>query len=152
MQEFKYDKKVIEVYRELMGDVNVIYKDFFELAPCEIPKSDVPAASLPIQPFSIATKRLQGSYELNKLYWDIFYQLVRCKMPKCFLIETTKAAIKNLKLEDYMVLYNFFKFHKSTNANQNLHLTLTASIQLTFQLPTQHPISPSHPFQKLNNF
>ena len=39
------DERAIEVYRELIGNVDVIGKDFFVLDPYEIPTSDVLAAT-----------------------------------------------------------------------------------------------------------
>jgi DNA (cytosine-5)-methyltransferase 1 len=82
------DKYAKMTYQSYYGDMP--HGDIHTITPCEIPDFDILLAGFPCQPFSQAGQK-QG---FNDTRGTLFFQIekiIRCKMPKAFLLENVKG-------------------------------------------------------------
>jgi DNA (cytosine-5)-methyltransferase 1 len=81
----KYAKMTYQSYYDDMphGDIHTI-------TPCEIPDFDILLAGFPCQPFSQAGHK-QGFNDTRGTMFFQIEKIIRCKMPKAFLLENVKG-------------------------------------------------------------
>ncbi|GAB6035422.1 DNA (cytosine-5-)-methyltransferase [Galenea microaerophila] len=64
--------------------------DITQITPCEIPDFDILLAGFPCQPFSQAGHRKGFNDTRGTLFFEI-EKIIRCKMPRAFLLENVKG-------------------------------------------------------------
>jgi DNA (cytosine-5)-methyltransferase 1 len=81
----KYAQKTYQSYFDEMpsGDIT-------QVTPCEIPDFDILLAGFPCQPFSQAGHKKGFNDTRGTLFFEI-EKIIRCKMPRAFLLENVKG-------------------------------------------------------------
>jgi|TARA_B110000902_G_C14255349_1_gene567647 DNA (cytosine-5)-methyltransferase 1 len=94
----KYAKLTYQsFYKEVPdGDIN-------EVTPCEIPDFDLLLAGFPCQPFSQAGHKKGFNDTRGTLFFQI-EKIIRCKMPKAFLLENVKGLKGHDKGRTFQVI------------------------------------------------
>ena len=81
----KYAKMTYQSYYD-----DVPHGDIHTITPCEIPDFDILLAGFPCQPFSQAGHK-QGFNDTRGTMFFQIEKIIRCKMPKAFLLENVKG-------------------------------------------------------------
>jgi DNA (cytosine-5)-methyltransferase 1 len=82
------DKYAKMTYQSYFGDLP--HGDIHTITPCEIPNFDILLAGFPCQPFSQAGHK-QGFNDTRGTMFFQIEKIIRCKMPKAFLLENVKG-------------------------------------------------------------
>ncbi len=94
----KYAQKTYHAYFNEMpaGDIT-------KITPCEIPDFDILLAGFPCQPFSQAGHKKGFNDTRGTLFFEI-EKIIRCKMPRAFLLENVKGLRSHDKGRTFKVI------------------------------------------------